>query len=393
MGRIFLCGHTGSENRGCEAIIRATASLLKECGCTQIIAMTRDPDYDKKLKLDEAVSLMPYPKRPFPVRVIAYLRRKLLKDDLWGAKYDNAALFRNIRQGDILFNVGGDTYCYGVPTLSYAMNEMAQVRGIPTVFWGCSVDRRILEDPRMQKDVNRYSCILTREKMTRDLLLQVVTEKSKVRLACDPAFWLEARPIELPANFQPGNTLGLNISPLVLGKDSSVETAVLNNVYYLIDRVLEQTDMSVCLIPHVYDPERNTQDIRVLRKIYERYADNGRVMLIQEERSCTELKYVISRCRFFVGARTHPVIAAYSTGVPALALSYSVKSLGIAGDVLGQTQPYTVSWKNLQKEEQLWQHFRDGVMKQETEILDRYARCMPEYKASIQKELTKILRG
>ena len=40
--------------------------------------------------------------------------------------------------------------------------------------------------------------------------------------------------------------------------------------------------------------------------------------------------------RFFIGARTHATIAAYSTGVPTMVLGYSVKSKGIAKDIFGE---------------------------------------------------------
>jgi polysaccharide pyruvyl transferase WcaK-like protein len=40
--------------------------------------------------------------------------------------------------------------------------------------------------------------------------------------------------------------------------------------------------------------------------------------------------------RFFIGARTHATIAAYSTLVPTMVLGYSVKSKGIAKDIFGE---------------------------------------------------------
>ena len=62
-----------------------------------------------------------------------------------------------------------------------------------------------------------------------------------------------------------------------------------------------------------------------------RYKSTGRVMLVQDC-NCEELKGYISRCRFFIGARTHATIAAYSSQVPTLVVGYSVKAKGIAKD-------------------------------------------------------------
>ena len=60
----------------------------------------------------------------------------------------------------------------------------------------------------------------------------------------------------------------------------------------------------------------------------------GRVVFF-EDHNCMELKGIISKCRFFVGARTHSTIAAYSMGIPTLVVGYSVKARGIARDLLG----------------------------------------------------------
>ena len=56
----------------------------------------------------------------------------------------------------------------------------------------------------------------------------------------------------------------------------------------------------------------------------------------------TELKGYIAMCSFFVGARTHSTIAAYSSNVPTLVIGYSVKSRGIAKDLFGTYDNYVL---------------------------------------------------
>lgn len=391
MDHIYLCGHTGSENRGCEAILCATAALLKKQGIEQVSAMTFDPAYDRQVGLDRRLELIPYPQKNLLQRSASWLWRKLSGSGVWGAGLSYDPLFRTLEKNAVLFNVGGDTYCYGTPSLSYALNKKAQKNNVSTVFWGCSVDERVIHDRQMNQDVNRYRYILAREKKSYDLLKQAVTDKGKVLLACDPAFHLEAEPVALPQNFQPQNMVGINISPFVMRSERK-DDIICRNVYYLIDRILEETDMGVCLIPHVYDTEKNSEDIRVLRYLYRRYAKNSRVSLVEKNLSCTQLKYIISQCRFFIGARTHTVIAAYSTGIPALAVSYSVKSLGIAEDIFGTWEGYAIPWKDIRQEDELWQTFRKAIMENETAICQRYAEVLPGYKASIEKAMAVILQ-
>ena len=112
--------------------------------------------------------------------------------------------------------------------------------------------------------------------------------------------------------------------------------------------------MNICLIPHVYNIEKNLEDIRMLKPVYEKFKSTGRISIVDKELSCTQLKYIISKCRFFIGARTHSTIAAYSTGVPTLVLGYSIKSRGIAKDLFGNEKDYAISWKDLKYKEQLW---------------------------------------
>ena len=85
------------------------------------------------------------------------------------------------------------------------------------------------------------------------------------------------------------------------------------------------------------------------------------------DRSCTELKYLISNCRFFLGARTHATIAAYSTGVPTLVLGYSVKSRGIARDLFGTEEGYVLPVQKLTRPEELTEAFL-RLMDQEERI-------------------------
>jgi colanic acid/amylovoran biosynthesis protein len=47
------------------------------------------------------------------------------------------------------------------------------------------------------------------------------------------------------------------------------------------------------------------------------------------------MKWVIGKCLAFAGARTHSTIAALSSHVPTLSLSYSIKAIGINKDIFG----------------------------------------------------------
>ena len=394
MKKIYLCGHTGSANRGCEAIVRSTVNILRGVGVDKVCLLSFNKQDDLKAGVGEQVSIISYPRKNILKKGISFIKKKL---HLRGAK-DYEYLYRSFakklnKEETIFLNIGGDTYCYSAPYISYALNNVAKKNGIPNVFWGCSVEASTLENKKMIEDINKYAAVVVREKLSQDVFEKCLTDKSKIYKTCDPAFHLEITETDLPSNFKEKNTLGLNISPLVLKDQDNADDIMYQNAYCLIDYVLKNTDMSVCLIPHVYNVATNTQDIMILRKIYERYNDNKRVCIVDKELSCCELKYVISKCRFFIGARTHSTIAAYSSSVPCIALSYSVKSRGIAIDLFGTDDGYALPYKNITEANELKDAFVSVLYNNEMEILKRYEAVLPAYRQSIIEATKTIIKN
>lgn len=390
MKNIILCGHTGSVNRGCEAIVRSTVEILKKIGYKdKLKVLTFDESVDKNLDLDKVVSLISYPKKNIFERALGKINRDFFKNLLWSANCTYKKAFGVVNTDDsIIFNIGGDTYCYGIPYLSIALNMYCEKNNIQSVFWGCSVEDNVLTEKIIKEDLARYNYIIARESLSYDILKQC--KKENVYLACDPAFQLPMKETELPTPWKNGNTLGINLSPIVMS-EATDENITYQNICYLIEQVLNNTDMNICLIPHVYNIEKNLEDIRMLKPVYEKYKSTGRISIVDKELSCTQLKYIISKCRFFIGARTHSAIAAYSTGVPSLVLGYSIKSRGIAKDLFGNEKRYAISWKDLKYKEQLWKMFDENVIQKEEELHNRYNKILPDYKNSIIEVSKKML--
>lgn len=90
-------------------------------------------------------------------------------------------------------------------------------------------------------------------------------------------------------------------------------------------------------------------------------------------------KYIISKCRMFVGARTHATIAAYSTCVPTLVVGYSVKARGIARDLFGTEEKYVIPAQSLSNTGQLQEAFR-WIRMHEQDIRSQLMQRQAEYK-------------
>lgn len=354
MKNLFLYAHGGSGNHGCEAIVRSTLGLFRIEDGLQITLISEKPEEDRVYGIDQLCTIIPeqmqYP-RCTPSFLSAYLQLKLGKDYVPLDKLNYKKAFDHINKGDIALSIGGDNYCYADVKRYIMMHDMLLERGAKTVLWGCSVEPPLLKDPAIAQDIARYSLITARESISYEALRKV---NPNTILVMDPAFTLECPVVALPAGFLDGNMVGINLSPMVIEKEA-VPGLVLKNYQKVIDYILTETDMGVALIPHV--AWEASDDRCPLQKLYQRYKHTERVLMI-EDQDCMALKGIISRCRFFIGARTHATIAAYSTGVPTLVVGYSVKARGIARDLFGTEEGYVLPVQTLENENELLSAFR-----------------------------------
>lgn len=390
MKKVILCGHTGSHNRGCEAIIKSTANMFSSMGVETVLA-THDLPYDQQLGTSEFSQIVEYAEfRNHPMRRVTslffdkvlkaqYVANSLRQMDVWKAA-----------QGNIALNVGGDTYCYDVmPKISINLNKYCTKHRIPCIFWGCSIENEKINNPTIFADLQRYTLIAPRESLTYQYLVEAGIPEDKLLLMADPAFTLVTVPCTLPKNFVPKNTVGINLSPLVMGWSNNGEL-VWDNYCSTIDYIIGETDMNICLIPHVYRTASDYDMIPHL-KLYEKYKDTGRVAIINDTSlSCKHLKYIISQCRFLITARTHASIAAYSSIVPTLVLGYSIKSIGIAVDLFDTSENYVVSTDKLSMSSQLKNTFC-YIIDNEQEIISTLRERVPIMQHRVNNACSHII--
>ena len=349
MKKLLLYAHAGSRNHGCEAIVRSTLKILNLNNIDVSLATFRVQEDIDFLAPDFKLNFISYKRYEgiHPIRLIdAGLRKLKLKQDFLFS-YSQKDISENLDGDTLCLSIGGDNYCYGIPRWIYHTNTMAAGKGSKTVFWGCSVDPEAI-NAEMLDDLKKYSLIIARESITHQAFID--KGLSNTILLPDPAFALDAKPVGLPEGFAEGNTIGINVSPLIMKSETS-GGIVFKSFTKLIQHILDTTDSRIALIPHVLWEHDN--DMLPLSKLYEMFRNSGRVVFVGDTYNCMELKFLISRCKLFIGARTHATIAAYSTGVPTLVIGYSVKARGIAKDIFGSEGKYTLPVQKLQQEDQL----------------------------------------
>lgn len=390
MKKFFLYGHNGSGNHGCEAIVRSTCKILREeFGDVDITLASGNTSEDRKYELDKVINLVneknTVSKLSLPY-INAYLNLKLKKNGLESEKLVYRKTFYNVDKDAIAFSIGGDNYCYPGYERFTMLHNMLRERNVKTVLWGCSVEPSKIND-FMKDDLVNYDLIIARETLTYDALKNI---GANVKLYPDSAFQLDKIEKKLPKNFKENNTVGINISPMVMNKENVLGITI-ENYTELIKYILENTDMNVALIPHVIW-EDNNDDRKPSKFLYDKFKDTNRVVLIEDD-NCEVLKGYISRCRFFIGARTHSTIAAYSTYVPTLVVGYSIKAKGIAKDIFGTYENYVIPVQNLENKGDLLKSFK-WMLDREDSIKDHMNKFIPSYKEKsldAAKELSKII--
>lgn len=344
---IAFYGNGSSGNHGCEAIIRGAAALLDDAQIYTVLS--ERPEEDLVYGIGTIADVRPAKserKRDLSFWK-AYAKLKLTGNyvDMDGLYYQTA--IRSL-QGttDVALSVGGDNYCYGGTGIYAYLNKAYHKQNIKTVLWGCSIEPEVVANPEVAKDLATYDAVVARESITYEAVRKV---QKKTILAPDPAFFMEPQVCKLDTRMESGNVIGINISPVIISAEKSAGMAY-ENYKYLINHVLETTDAYIALIPHVV--WASNDDRKVLARLYEDFGRNERLILV-EDHTAPELKYIISKCDFFVGARTHATIAAYSSCVPTLVLGYSVKARGIARDLFGTEDGYVLPVQQLQQPTQL----------------------------------------
>lgn len=350
--KYILYNHVGSANHGCEALVRTLSEVF---GKENIILLSESVNEEERYGVTNEIEVRSAVgnKNSLSEKIYAYFQLKLKKNYFYMDILPYFETIRKLRDEDcVLVSIGGDIYCYENYPKYILLHKFAKKYVKKTILIGCSIEPESLRDQNLLADLKSYDLITAREDITYKALLQAGL--TNVYYCPDSAFVLKAQEGKLPNEFVSGNTVGLNISPLVLRKIQNPKM-LLDNYRVLMEYIINKTELAIALIPHV--SWKDNDDSEPLKILYDEFKESGRVCILNDQ-PAENIKWYISQCRYFIGARTHATIAAYSTGVPTIAVGYSVKSSGIAKDLFGTTEHYVVSSSSIKDEERLVREFK-----------------------------------
>src|SRR3989339_183003 len=343
--KFLLVGQAGSYNLGCEAIVRTTITMIqKEFKNPEVYISAFDYENEKLIKFGCGVKIIPAFSEDLWKRLsrdwFVRLAYKLLgKDKAIELKF--SPIIPYLKKADVVISIGGDNYTmdYGFPEYFIDLNNIVKSKGKKLVIWGASVGP-FLNDKNLEiirECLLAVDLINVRESSSIEYLKGLGIE-ANVKFVADPAFLLPTKSVDL-LNLVTDNTcefLGVNVSPILSDyKNKGDSEEIVNETVKFLKRIIDEKKMHILLIPHVIKNNSFNNDYEFMGKIFNKLENTEMITRIMPSYDAMQMKDIISKCRFFIGARTHATIAALSSGVPTICLGYSMKAKGINEDIFG----------------------------------------------------------
>lgn len=354
---IGLCGISHVKNYGCEAIIRSTYNMLRECmpDC-RIIYTSRNSVQDGKILKDLDLDIVQLSRKPdLFSRGFNKLCEKLrLRSRISFDRYREIC-----KDIDLVVSVGGDIYTidknlakksgYRCNNRLVKLEEYAYQHGSKIILYGASIGPFPKENGNedyYRNHLNIMSLIICRENESIKYLNEI-NIKATIAFSPDPAFFLRQTQFNLPMNERSG--IAVNLSPRIISHDKDVD-AQKDKLAATVIGLYRHLGETVYLVPHVYSDSIGDDDLRFLKDIHLRipgiYKNN---ILTHEESGFMQTKLFLAQRKMVISARMHCAINAMSEGTPTILISYSQKSIGMAKYIYG-TEEWVLSDASLSEQ-------------------------------------------
>ncbi|MHA1251119.1 MAG: polysaccharide pyruvyl transferase family protein [Candidatus Helarchaeota archaeon] len=388
--RILLTGHTGSNNRGCEAILRSTIEIINRyLEMVEFYLLSENPKSDK-LALGtqyKNLSIVDFPvdqPKKFSLSwLINGCYRRILPGFPTSFAYNNRYYYQN---SEAVLVLGGDLFTdeYEGPSRHFRDLAFARSCGLKTIIWAASIgpfhDKHLEE--KWSKNFRKVDLITVRESNSLKYLnkLGII---DNVRLVSDPAFLLSASSKAAFSNLRNTSSIivGIGMSNLAW-KYGITQDKYISEFEAFSEEILSNPEVKLILIPHVVNETENYDDETMCRFLAQRLKKRDRIILIGKDHNASDTKYIISQCDLFIGARTHSTIASLSSYVPTISIAYSSKAHGINYDIFGHTN-YVVPIASLNRKVLI--KIFNIVMTNRYKIIKQLRQRIPDIKKNADK--------
>lgn len=340
---IGLYGIYGLYNFGCEAIVRGSYQMLKAVyPHSRIVYFSYNYEYDKDVLTDLEIEVIKIRTRRSWLLKCANKFLQIIGCEKRIFSFDYQKM---VEKADCIFSIGGDIY-----TIAQVLRQKKKYRyyngladfcdrcialGKDVYVYGASVGP-FGDYPKAvqyyRKHLAKYQKIICRE----DYSVQYLRGLGLTNTAFmpDPAFAVKGA----VCSPQEKKYIGLNLSPLSLhelyGPAASKQIKPLAE---MIEKLCETFSQDILLLPHVLAPNPQDNDLHFMSLLKDSVNPKYRQRLKMTEyhKGFLGIKQVLHQCEMVIAARMHCAVNAVTENIPALFLSYSQKSRGMAQYVYG----------------------------------------------------------
>lgn len=249
--------------------------------------------------------------------------------------FENADFILDIGQGDSFADIYGEHRFRIIDRIHVMARKYKKTYCILPQTIGPFKDTMIAH--LAHESIANASCCMARDKQSYDYVKKNISEQQKIAEYIDIAFFMPYEKIEQESGY---THVGLNISSLLwhggYSRDNQfgLKCDYKKLVKEIINYFLSLKKTKVHLIPHVVEGERGIEnDYEVSYEIWREY-NNANLVLAPFALGPIEIKSYIAGMDFFMGARMHATIGAFSSGVPVVPMAYSRKFNGLFVDTL-----------------------------------------------------------
>ena len=341
---IILCNcGINSGNKGVAALAVSVMSIIgkilaeRDVKCTFYLAQGGYSKYEEHTEKMGGLEIKYYSFRDIASRSI----KSRLANIVFHKEYTKA---KNIyKKADYIFDIaGGDSFAdiYGIRRFNHFMDIVRFAMKYKKPY--CLLPQTIgpfnlpNSPERAKKAIDFARCVMTRDSQSFAYVKELLPNKP-VTEVIDVAFFMPFKRKEFDKEHI---HVGLNISALLWhggytgDNQFGLKCDYRQTVRSIINYFLSQDGVMLHLVPHVVGSERDVEnDYAVSYDLYEEYG-NPNLILSPLFLDPISAKNYIAGMDFFMGARMHSTIAAFSSGVPVVPMAYSRKFNGLFIDTL-----------------------------------------------------------
>lgn len=389
-------------NRGCLALSYCAIYLIddicKQQGIEYELFLTDANilgNADKTIKIDN---------RSIPFKTCGYpIAFKLKTFAMAILKYKNTLRsWKVFRNADLIFDIGqGDSFAdiYGKKRFEIIdrIHRTARFFRKPYILLPQTIGpftNLNIQKPA-NKSIAKASWVMARDNISYNYVNENVAYHNNVAEYIDIAFYLPFQKKSFDSKYV---HVGLNISALLwfggytkdnqFGLNVNYQDLILNIIHYF----LSMPNVILHLVPHVVSHMMSIENDYALAFDLQKELNDERIVLSPLFLTPVDAKDYISGLDFFLGARMHATIAAFSSGVSVIPMAYSRKFNGLFIETLNYK--YMVDLKQDTLEDAM--HTIKSAFKKRAQLKEiinmRLEGVVEEKKQILYQDLRKFLR-